>query len=386
MAIKIKRSTGDLAPASLAAGQLAYTEGMMNGGTLYYGEIGGTVREIGGKKFVDNVNYLMGARGQANGLATLDMSGKVPSSQLPSYVDDVVEYASLSGFPTTGEGATIYVAADTGKVYRWSGSAYVEIVAAPGSTDSVTEGTTNLYFTNARARAAISVAGTLSYDSATGVITGGATGIASVSADTTPSLDGNLNVAGFSIGSATGDVVVDTAAGGGWIKLKHGDFEQGAGFVGVGDGTHAGAIAGENNKDLLLGAGLSSAGGPSMIQLGAGGDVNIMANSSGNVVISGQKFPSADGSANQVLKTDGSGNLSWTTVTGFSGDYNDLTNKPTLFSGAYADLTGKPTLVTAFTGLSDVPSSFTGSAGYYVKVNSGASALEFSQDIDDGSF
>ena len=37
-----------------------------------------------------------------------------------------------------------------------------------------------------------------------------------------------------------------------------------------------------------------------------------------------------DGTANQVLKTDGAGNLSWITITGFSGDYNDLTNKPTI--------------------------------------------------------
>lgn len=385
MAIKIKRSTGDLAPASLAAGQLAYTEGMMNGGTLYYGEIGGAVREIGGRKFVDSLNTLVGSKGQALGLATLGMDGKVPSTQLPSYVDDVVEIATASGFPTVGEGATIYVAADTGKVYRWSGSTYVEIVAAPGSTDAVTEGTTNLYFTNARARAAISVAGSLSYDNATGVITGAAAGIASVSADTTPELGGNLDVSGYSIAASSGDVVVDSSAGG-WIKLKHGNFETGAGFVAVGNGTNPGAIAGENNKDLLLGAGLASSGGPSLITLVAGGDVVIDANSSGNVVISGQSFPNANGTTGQVLTTDGSGNLSWSTVSGFSGDYNDLTNKPTLFSGAYADLTGKPTLVTAFTGLSDVPSSYTGTGGYFVRVNAGATALEFSQDVDDGTF
>lgn len=56
MAIRIRRSSGDTAPASLTAGQLAYTEGSTNGGTLYYGEIGGTVREIAGRKFVDKLN------------------------------------------------------------------------------------------------------------------------------------------------------------------------------------------------------------------------------------------------------------------------------------------------------------------------------------------
>ena len=66
-------------------------------------------------------------KGTANGLAELGSDGKVPSSQLPSYVDDVLEYNSLSDFPTTGEAGKIYVAKDTNKTYRWSGTAYVEI-------------------------------------------------------------------------------------------------------------------------------------------------------------------------------------------------------------------------------------------------------------------
>lgn len=65
--------------------------------------------------------------GVANGVATLDTTGKVPSSQLPSYVDDVLEYANKAGFPTTGESGKIYVAKDTNLTYRWSGTAYVEI-------------------------------------------------------------------------------------------------------------------------------------------------------------------------------------------------------------------------------------------------------------------
>ena len=96
------------------------------------------------------------AKGAANGYASLDASGLVPSSQLPSYVDDVVEYAAVVNFPATGETGKIYVATGLNKTYRWSGSAYVEIAASPGSTDSVTEGSTNLYFTNTRARGAFS--------------------------------------------------------------------------------------------------------------------------------------------------------------------------------------------------------------------------------------
>lgn len=66
-------------------------------------------------------------KGSAGGVAELDSNGMVPSAQLPSYVDDVLEYASLSVFPVTGESGKIYVALDTNRTYRWSGSAYVEI-------------------------------------------------------------------------------------------------------------------------------------------------------------------------------------------------------------------------------------------------------------------
>jgi len=92
------------------------------------------------------------SKGVAGGYAGLDGSGKIPSSQLPSYVDDVLEFANLAAFPATGEAAKIYIALDTNKMYRWSGSAYVEIVSSPGTTDSVTEGSTNLYFTYQRVR------------------------------------------------------------------------------------------------------------------------------------------------------------------------------------------------------------------------------------------
>lgn len=77
-------------------------------------------------------------KGTASGVATLDSGGKVPQSQLPSYVDDVLEYANLASFPVTGESGKIYVALDTNKTYRWSGSTYVEISQslAIGETES----------------------------------------------------------------------------------------------------------------------------------------------------------------------------------------------------------------------------------------------------------
>lgn len=66
-------------------------------------------------------------KGSANGVAELDDHGIVLSSQLPSYVDDVLEYASSSAFPASGESGKIYVALDTNLAYRWAGSSYTEI-------------------------------------------------------------------------------------------------------------------------------------------------------------------------------------------------------------------------------------------------------------------
>jgi hypothetical protein len=58
--------------------------------------------------------------------ATL-MDGKIPASQLPSYVDDVLEYAKKDNFPTTGETGKIYIDTTTNITYRWSGTVYTPI-------------------------------------------------------------------------------------------------------------------------------------------------------------------------------------------------------------------------------------------------------------------
>ena len=77
-------------------------------------------------------------KGTANGVAELDANGKVLTSQLPSFVDDVIEAENFAVLPTEGETGKIYVTLDNNKTYRWSGSAYVEISAslALGETDS----------------------------------------------------------------------------------------------------------------------------------------------------------------------------------------------------------------------------------------------------------
>lgn len=111
-------------------------------------------------------------KSQANGYAALDASAKVPASQLPAYVDDVLEFANLAGFPAPGTTGVIYVALDTNKVYRWGGSSYTEISPSPGSTDAVPEGSVNKYYTDARAQAANAAAIALKANTASPTFTG----------------------------------------------------------------------------------------------------------------------------------------------------------------------------------------------------------------------
>jgi hypothetical protein len=105
--------------------------------------------------------------GANSGVCPLDGTGKVASTYLPAYVDDVLEYANLAAFPVSGTTGIIYVALDTNKTFRWSGSAYIEISPSEvnsvnGSTgvvvlttSNISEGS-NLYYTAARFNAAFS--------------------------------------------------------------------------------------------------------------------------------------------------------------------------------------------------------------------------------------
>ena len=75
------------------------------------------------------ISDVFGLSAALGGKADL-IGGLVPSSQLPSYVDDVLEFANLAAFPASGESGKIYVALDSSRTYRWSGSAYVELTDA----------------------------------------------------------------------------------------------------------------------------------------------------------------------------------------------------------------------------------------------------------------
>ena len=112
-------------------------------------------------------NYIPSSeKGAADGVCPLDSSSKIDAIYLPSYVDDVLEYADFASLPVTGETGKIYITLDDDKAYRWTGSSYFEISAANVDsvngqtgivvldTDDINEGVTNLYFTDTRAKTA----------------------------------------------------------------------------------------------------------------------------------------------------------------------------------------------------------------------------------------
>lgn len=78
------------------------------------------VAKIADKANTSDVNTALGNKADL-------VSGVVPASQLPSYVDDVIEVANFAALPVTGESGKIYITQDDNLTYRWSGTGYAEI-------------------------------------------------------------------------------------------------------------------------------------------------------------------------------------------------------------------------------------------------------------------
>ena len=124
-------------------GDVTYTSGSFNGSANVTGTA--TLASVGTAGTYTKVTtdakgrVTSGTTLAATDIPNLDASkittGTIDAARLPSYVDDVIEGANLAAFPATGETGKIYVALDTNKTYRWSGSAYVYITS--GAVDSV---------------------------------------------------------------------------------------------------------------------------------------------------------------------------------------------------------------------------------------------------------
>jgi len=221
-------------------------------------------------------------KNQANGYVGLDGSSKISSTYLPSYVDDVLEYDDLASLPGTGESGKIYVTLDTNKTYRWSGSAYVEISASPGSTDAVTEGSTNLYFTTTRARNSFSAGTNITITD--GVIaSSGSSGLTDVVNDTTPQLGGALDVNGQSIVSVSNGNIVLEPNGTGDIYLT-------ADTVRVGDANSNAVITTNGTGSLILNTANGANSGAIAINPDINGNIQISPNGTGGTVVKNLEY------------------------------------------------------------------------------------------------
>lgn len=101
-----------------------------------------TFTTIGAEEAGAAATALTDANNYADGLAANLcplVEGKVPSANLPSYVDDALEFANLAAFPVTGESGIIYIAINDNTIYRWTGSVYV-LIGDGTSVDVVAAG------------------------------------------------------------------------------------------------------------------------------------------------------------------------------------------------------------------------------------------------------
>lgn len=219
----------------------------------------GAYGDLSGKPSLGTAAALDSGTGSGN-VPVLDGAGKVPAALLPSYVDDVIEGANLAAFPVTGETGKVYVALDTGKAYRWSGSVYVEISASPGSTDAVPEGSVNLYFTTGRASAAAPVQ---SVAGRTGAVSLSVTDVSGAVATTDSRLTTDLayDVATRGLSSSTGaDVTLPLfdASGAGLTPASGGGSTN---FLRA-DGTWAAPIGSVTSVGLSAPTGFDVSGSP----------------------------------------------------------------------------------------------------------------------------
>ena len=122
--------------------QSTHDELNLNGKVIIGGELSLNDGNHGVGKIITsdaNGKFIWSETGIPNGVATLDENGLVPSSQLPSYVDDVLEFDNFTSLPTTGETGKIYVTKDTNSTYRWSGSQYIKVNDAVSTSETATK-------------------------------------------------------------------------------------------------------------------------------------------------------------------------------------------------------------------------------------------------------
>lgn len=315
-------------------------------------------------------------KGVANGYASLDGSGKVPSTQLPSYVDDVVEVANFAALPATGETGKIYITLDTNFVYRWSGSVYVKISEPNAVWGSITGTLSNQTDLQSALNAKVDNTRTLTINGTEFDLSANRT----YNVGTVTSVSGTGTVSGLSLsGSVTGSGNLTL---GGTLSLTSSDVTTGLGYTPV---TNARTLSINGtafdltaNRSWNVGT-VTSVG----LELGTTGTNINVANSpvtsSGNITLN---IPTASATNRGALSS-----TDWST---FNNKQNALTLTTTGNSGSatlvgatlniptytLAGLGGQPLLTNPVTG--------TGTSGYLTRFT-GTSTVGNSVIFDNGS-
>lgn len=327
----------------------------------------------------------------ANGYAGLDSSGLVPSSLLPSYVDDVLEYANFAALPAIGASGKIYVLATpytsggvTSSQFRWSGSAYSAIIASPGSTDAVAEGTGNLYFTTERARAAISVTQNLTYNSSTGVITGpDLSGYITTSGGTVTNLTvtKGASIHGLTVGRGGGEIISNCAFGSyPLLENTTGDGNTAIGNRALENNTtgFSHTAVGANALRVTTGAqrNNSAFGANSGVEITTGYANSIFGCFTGNqggldIITSNNYIVLSDGDGNPRAYWNSVGNAFFENTISFKSQYTH----PTTTGSTTVELTNGQNQKLTLTGAATLDFTFPGVGHYQLWLVSGAHAV-----------
>ena len=315
-------------------------------------------------------------KGANNGYASLDGAGKVPSGQLPSYVDDVVEVANYAALPATGETGKIYITLDTNFVYRWSGTVYVKISEPNAVWGSITGTLSNQTDLQSALNAKVDNTRTITINGTASDLSANRT----FNVGTVTSVSGTGSVSGLSLsGSVTSSGSLTL---GGTLALTSGDVTTGLGYTPV---TNARTLS-INGTVLDLTANRSWSVGTVTsvgLDLGTAGTDLSVANSpvtsSGNITLN---IPTASATNRGALSS-----TDWST---FNNKQNTLTLTTTGSSGAstlvgatlniptytLSGLGGQPLLTNPVTG--------TGTSGYLTRFT-GSTTVGNSIIFDNGT-
>ena len=223
------------------------------------------------------------------------------------------------------------------------GSGGLQVTQADINTDNITEGSTNLFITDARVRSALSAGGDLNYNASTGEFS---ISQSDLNVDDLISLTGRANGASH-LAAFGGSTISDNNTIKGALGELETAVEARALTSSLSTVATSGAYTDLSGLPTLGTAAATAAADYATAAQGALADSAIQSSDLATVATTGAYADLSGTPSLGAVATSNDYNDLTNLPTLFSGAYGDLTGLPTLFSGAYADLTGKPTLGTA---------------------------------------